>query len=241
VKVLAINGSPHGEKGNTALILEPFLDGMKELGAEVDLFYTRKMKINPCLGEYNCWYKTPGVCSQKDDMQQLIPKLIQSDILIFATPVYVDGIAGPLKNLLDRVIPMGDPIIELRDGHCRHRARETIRNRKLVLVSNCGFWELDNFDPLVMHMQAVAKNLGCEFSGALLRPHGPALKAMIQQGMPVGDILEAAKKAGHQLAQDGRINADTLKIISRQLLSQQQYVDIANQFTRKTLSSPSKD
>lgn len=42
MKVLAINGSPHMEVGNTAMILNPFLEGMKEEGSEVEVFYTRK-------------------------------------------------------------------------------------------------------------------------------------------------------------------------------------------------------
>ena len=236
MKVLAINGSPHGEKGNTALILEPFLNGMKEAGAELRLLYTNRMKINPCQGEYNCWLKTPGKCFQKDDMQKVLSKLIQADILVFATPLYVDGMTGPMKNFLDRIIPIADPIIELRDGHCRHPGRREVKDGKLVLVSNCGFWELDNFDPLLMHMQAISRNLGREFSGALLRPHGPALKAMMKQGMPASDVFGAAKEAGRQLIEDGRMNADTLKIVSRQLVSRQQYVDIANQHFRRILS-----
>ena len=241
MKVLAINGSPHEEKGNTDLILGPFLDGMKQAGAEVRLFYTKKLKVNPCLGEHNCWFKTPGVCSQKDDMQQIIPKLMEADVLVLATPVYVDGMSGPLKNLLDRAIPIGDPVIEIRDGHCRHRTRKEIKNGKLVLVSNCGFWEMDNFDPLIVHMQAVSRNLGREFSGALLRPHGPALKAMMNQGMPVNDVPEAAKEAGRQLAEDGRMNPETLKIVSRELLAQQMYVNIANQYAREKLSASERE
>ena len=75
MKVLALNSSPMMGKGNTALILTPFLDGMREAGAEVELFYTKKLKINPCQGEFNCWLKTPGVCWQNDGMQMLIPKL----------------------------------------------------------------------------------------------------------------------------------------------------------------------
>jgi len=53
MKVLAINGSPMMGKGNTALILAPFLQGMEEAGAEIDLFYTKKLKINPCQGEFH--------------------------------------------------------------------------------------------------------------------------------------------------------------------------------------------
>ena len=58
----------------------------------------------------------------------------------------------------------------------------------MVLVSNCGFWELDNFDALVSHAKAIAKNLDVAFAGALLRPHGPAFKAMLDQHVPVTDV-----------------------------------------------------
>ncbi len=49
MKVIAINGSPKVDDGNTARILNPFLEGMEEAGAEVELFHTRKLKIKPCL------------------------------------------------------------------------------------------------------------------------------------------------------------------------------------------------
>jgi multimeric flavodoxin WrbA len=169
-------------------------------------------------------------------MQQLVPKLMQANVLVLATPLYVDGMTGPIKNLLDRAIPIGDPTIEIRDGRCRHPARREVKDGKLVLVSNCGFWEMENFDPLIVHMQAVSKNLGREFSGALLRPHGPALRAMMNQGMPVNDVLDAAKEAGKQLVKNGRMKPDTLKIVSRDLLPQQMYVNIANERLRQLLS-----
>ena len=60
MKVLAINGSPHMDDGNTAMILNPFLEGMKEAGADVDLFYTKKLNIGPCNGDMSCWFKNPG-------------------------------------------------------------------------------------------------------------------------------------------------------------------------------------
>ena len=51
MKVLAINGSPHMDEGNTAMILNPFLEGMKEAGSDVEVFYTRKLKIGACNGD----------------------------------------------------------------------------------------------------------------------------------------------------------------------------------------------
>ncbi|MHA2132071.1 MAG: flavodoxin family protein [Promethearchaeota archaeon] len=101
MKVIAINSSPNMDKGNTSLILTPFLEGMKEAGAEVELFYTKKLNINPCQGEFNCWYKTPGKCFQNDDMQMLNPKLLKADVIVFDTQIYCDGVNGFMKNIWD--------------------------------------------------------------------------------------------------------------------------------------------
>jgi len=240
MKVVAINSSPNMDKGNTALILGPFLEGMRGVGADVELFYTRKMKINPCQGEFNCWLKTPGKCFQKDDMQMLLPKLAEANVLVLATPLYVDGVTGPMKNLLDRIIPLAQPFFELRDGHCRHPGRDGSKGSHLVLVSNCGFWEMDNFNPMLVHMKAVSKNMAREFAGALLRPHGPALMGMMEMGAPVDDILDAAKEAGRQLVEDGRISPETLKGVSRELLPLEMYIEIVNKRFQEELSALEK-
>jgi len=235
MKVVAINGSPHTDKGNTALILKPFIEGMEEAGADTRIYYTKSLNIKPCQGEYHCWFQKPGKCFLDDDMNELLCDIAGADILILATPVYVDGMTGPLKNLLDRIIPIGQPIIELHDGHCRHPDRVGLKSGKLVLVSNCGFWELDNFDPLLAHVRAISKNLGSVFAGALLRPHGPALRGMMEQGAPVDDVLKAAKEAGRQLVREGRMSPETLHLISRELLPQRAYIDIANQRIQEAL------
>lgn len=241
MKVVAISSSPKMGKGNTALVLDPLLEGMRETGAEVELFYTKKLKINPCQGEFNCWLKTPGECFQKDDMQMLLPKLAEADVLVFATPVYVDGVTGPMKNLLDRTLPLAQPFFELRDGHCRHPGRDGNKGSKLVLVSNCGFWEMDNFDPLLVHMAAVSKNLRGEFAGALLRPHGPALRGMMERGMAVEDVFESAHDAGRQLVEDGRMSPEALKGVSRELLPLEMYVRILNQGFQEMLDALKED
>ncbi len=240
MKVLAFNSSPRMEKGNTALIVAPFLEGMKQSGAEVEVFYTRRLKINPCLGCFDCWLKTPGECAQKDDMRMLLPKMGECDVLVLATPLYVDGMSGPMKNLLDRMIPGAQPFIELRDGHCRHPGRGEYAPRKVALVSNCGFWEKDNFDALVAHVQAVCRNAGMEFAGALLRPHGPALQPMMDAGAPLDDVFEAAREAGRQLVRDGAMSAETLATVSRELLPRETYLQFANDYFNQVLEASAK-
>jgi multimeric flavodoxin WrbA len=240
MKVLAINSSPRMERGNTALILGPFLEGLKEEGAEVELAYTKKLKIGPCLGCFSCWLKTPGKCIQRDDMEIILPKMGQADVLVLATPVYCDGITGPLKNLMDRSIPLALPFFELREGHCRHPRRERAGQSTMVLVSNCGFWEIDNFDPLIAHMKAFCKNASLDFAGALLRPHGEGLRPMMEMDQPVDDIFEAAKDAGRQLARKGSISPETLKIVSRELMPKETYFGHANQSFKEALDKLSK-
>ncbi len=238
MKVLAINSSPNMEKGNTAAILGPFLEGMKEAGAEVELLYTKKLNIKPCQGEFHCWQKEPGVCFQKDDMQKVLPLLREADVFVLATPLYVDGMTGPMKNLLDRIIPLAEPFFELRDGHNRHPGRYHRGYRqKVVLVSNCGFWEKDNFDALVHHVEAYCRNANAEFAGALLRPHGPALKPMLKIGGLVEDVIEAAREAGRQLVRHGSISRETLDTVSRDLMPRQDYMNIINQNFRQALKS----
>jgi multimeric flavodoxin WrbA len=229
MKVLAVNGSPKGAGGNTALILDPFLKGMQEAGADVEIILLKDRRILPCMGDYSCWHRTPGRCIVEDDMAAILPLVASSDILVLASPVYVDGVTGPMKGFMDRIIPVVSPRFEMREGHCRHPRLGGGTGGSMVLVSNCGFWEMDNFDPLVSHVRAAAKNMDREYAGALLRPHGPALSPMLRMGLPVGDVIEAAAEAGRQIASEGRMRPETLAAVSRPLLALEEYVRLVNQ------------
>ncbi len=239
-KVLAFNSSPKMDRSNTTLILAPFLEGMREAGADVELLYTRRLSINPCTGEFHCWTTHPGICYQNDDMKQLLPKLRDADIWVFATPLYVDGASGPMKNLIDRMLPLVEPFFELREGHCRHPLREGAKSGKVALVSNCGFWEKDNFIPLLDHMKAMCKNFDREFAGALLRPHGSALRPMMEMGLPISDLFEAARKAGRQLVKKGVMSNETLRNVSREILPLEVYVQELNKGFEQALHTSTK-
>jgi multimeric flavodoxin WrbA len=224
-------------KGVTALVLDPFLEGVGDAGAEIELFYTQQLKINPCQGDLACWLKTPGECFQMDDMQTLYPLLRDADVWVFATPVYVDGMSGPMKNVLDRTIALMEPFYELCDGHCRHPMRENVKRGKAVLISSCGYWEMDNFDPLLAHIEAYCRNAGREFAGALVRPHGAQLRRLTKKGIPVDDVFEAAREAGRQLVRDGEMTTDTLKIVSRELVPLEEHVQTINRSFQRALDA----
>jgi multimeric flavodoxin WrbA len=217
-KVLAINGSPNKDKGNTALILNPFLEGIKEAGAEVNLYYTEDLTINSCKGDLSCYLRTPGHCIHDDDMTWLLPRINKTDILVIASPVYFYGVTGPMKILLDRMFPPVPSTIVAK-----------ARSRRIVLVSNCGQWDMDVFDPLLAQMTAWCGHAGVTFTGSLLRPHGPVLKEMIERGFPVNDVPGAAREAGRQLINEGVISKELLDTISRPLLPKDRYMEMLAQ------------
>jgi putative NADPH-quinone reductase len=235
MKTLAFNGSPKTDKGNTTLILTPFLEGMKEAGSEVELFYIKKLKINPCQGEANCVLKHPGKCWQDDDMNSLLSKITEADFLVFASPVYCDGITGPMKNLIDRFLPLLAPYYLVRDGHLRVGVPEGYKPKKVSLVSSCGLWETDNFDPLVHHMEAFCRNLSSELAGALVRPHANMLRPMVEMGAPINDVFDAAKEAGRQLVTDGAISEKTQQTVGRELIPRDRYMNEMNEWFRQEL------
>lgn len=223
MKVIAINSSPNMDKGYTNFILAPFLDGIREANGNVETFYTNNLTINPCLADLHCWNEVPGECIQKDDMTMLLPKLEEADIWVFATPVYFSGVTGPMKNLMDRMLPIGLPVTELRNGHSSHPSRKPVKGSKVVLVSACGLFEKDNFDPVITHMKAFCWNVSREFAGALIRPHG----WIMEKEMPE-DITEASKNAGRQLIEEGKISSKNLDTISRDLVSLEKYIKICS-------------
>jgi hypothetical protein len=215
-KVVAINGSPKMEKGNTAKILTPFLEGMEAAGASVELFYAKRLNVKPCDGEWYCWNKKPGQCYIDDSMQQLYPKLRDADILVLATPVYIP-LPGEMQNLINRLVALIDPVLKTKNGRTRARFRLNVKISKIVLVASSGWWEMGNFATVLRIVKEFAKDANTEFAGALLRPHASYMADNKEKAVK---IFKAARQAGHELVKEGRISRDMLKIISQPLISE---------------------
>ncbi len=99
-KVLILSSSPRSN-GNSEYLCKMFAAGAKEAGHEVEMVKLRDKKINYCTGCGYC-FKNKGKCTQKDDMQELGDKLIQSDVIVFATPVYFYAMTAQMKTFIDR-------------------------------------------------------------------------------------------------------------------------------------------
>jgi multimeric flavodoxin WrbA len=140
MNLLAFSGSPRKAAGATDRVLDHFLDGAKEAGAQIEKIFIAEKKINYCAGCLNCWAVHPGKCIHHDDMPDILQKIDAADLLVYASPVYVDGVSGQMKTLLDRHISICLPYIEYEEGHMRHPRRQQVDpRRKMVFISVCGF------------------------------------------------------------------------------------------------------
>ncbi|MDD3579387.1 MAG: flavodoxin family protein [Desulfobacca sp.] len=99
MKVLGIWGSPR-RGGNTEILLDAFLTGAAQGGAEVEKISLTKVKISPCMEIYHCI--KDGTCPIKDDMLELYPKLLAADVVALASPVFFYGLTAQAKALVDR-------------------------------------------------------------------------------------------------------------------------------------------
>lgn len=152
MNILVINGSPKGERSNTYRLTKAFLEGMGESGEalEVQELTVSQLNIRPCLGCFSCWNKTPGQCCIPDDMARVIEKLLWADVTVWSFPLYYFSVPGPLKNLIDRQLPMVLPFMAPDGGETgsgSHPTRYDMSEKKTVVISTCGFYSAEgNYD-----------------------------------------------------------------------------------------------
>lgn len=99
MKVLGIVCSPR-KRGNTEILVAEALAGAKDLNAEVELVTIADKHISPCDGCESC--ETTMKCRIEDDMQQLYSKLLETDGIVFGTPVYFWNVSAQAKIIIDR-------------------------------------------------------------------------------------------------------------------------------------------
>jgi multimeric flavodoxin WrbA len=99
-KVLVLSSSPR-RGGNSDLLCDQFISGAIESGNEAEKIFLRDKKINYCTGCGIC-IDRKGKCSQKDDMTEVLNKMVEADVIVMATPVYFYTMCGQMKTLIDR-------------------------------------------------------------------------------------------------------------------------------------------
>lgn len=151
MKILVLGGSPNRD-GSTQLLIESFARGAREAGHTVTVLQAAQQNVHPCTGCIACGYDGP--CVQKDDMTRIRKEVLDSDMLVFATPLYFFGISAQLKTVIDRF--------------CSFSSRVNMRNMKSAVLSVA--WNEDDWtmDAIREHYLTLVRYLNLRDMGMVL-------------------------------------------------------------------------
>ena len=101
-RVLVISSSPR-KNGNSDMLCDRFSQGAAESGHKVEKIFLASKNIGYCRGCGVC--NSTHQCVQKDDMAEILDKMVKADVIVLATPVYFYTMDGQMKTLIDRTVP----------------------------------------------------------------------------------------------------------------------------------------
>jgi len=241
MKVLVINGSPRDEQSNSMILTRAFLEGAG--WNDADILSVPKLNIRGCTGCFGCWGETPGECVIKDDMKDILPKLIEADVVIWSFPLYYFSVPGDLKNLIDRQLPLVLPEMSADAESGGHPDRYDFSHQRHIIISTCGFWtDKGNYDGVTfmydkvcgkdkytkiyvgqgpLYPVAYATEMPNDLKGMLTPKEYGEFKALID------NFLLIVKRAGKEFA-NGKIEANTQEELARPILPKKAYEQGAN-------------
>lgn len=135
MKILCLQGGAR-KKGNTAKALEWAHEELTSMGHEVESIYLTAKNLKGCLGCAACKKKPDEVgCVQKDDIPEILEKMVKAEAVIFASPLYFWGVTAQLKAVIDRTYSLYTLYHE--PGH----ASLVDGQRQALLMTGAGPWE----------------------------------------------------------------------------------------------------
>lgn len=151
MNIVVLMGSPNRD-GSTSMLVREFVRGAEDVGHEVDVVDVAHADIHPCTGCVHCGYEGP--CVQHDDVDAIKQRILASDMIVFATPLYYYGMSAQLKAMVDRF--------------CAFNSSLTAKRMKSALITVA--WNADNwtFDALQAHYQTLVRYLSFQDQGMIL-------------------------------------------------------------------------
>ena len=165
MKVLVLMGSPR-KGGNTAALLAPFCEELRSAGAETETVWLYDRDIRPCLACRRCqedW--TAFGCGQQDDVQELFDKVLESDCVVLATPIYAWYCTPPMKALLDRLVYGMNKFYGAKKGP------SLWQGKAMTLLMTCGYRPEKGCDLFEEGMRRYCKHAGLRYLGSHAERH----------------------------------------------------------------------
>ncbi len=213
-KILVINGSPRRKNGFTYFYLQYLIKGIEQSGTEVEVIniYDKNFSIEPCRGCFTCWTKTNGKCVIQDTANELVEKINNTYLTIYAFPLYIDSIPAKLKAFLDRLFVTIAPVFVSYHNLTRHPLWN-LKESYIAIFSINGFPEIEHFNPVVETFKGIARNSHKPLIATILRPGAESFTAPLYRNY-LKEISVSLEQAGKELVTQGKIPKRILKSIS---------------------------
>ncbi len=163
------------KNGNSEVLAQEFFRGAKESGHNVEFITLQDKDIKFCKGCLACIKK--GSCVIKDDSNQIVEKMKNSDIIAFASPIYYYEMAGQLKTLLDRGNALYTSDYKFRDIYFIAAAADTDSHSADIAANSLQGW-IACFQKA--QLKGVVLGAGAEFVGDI--QNNPAMKQAYEMG-----------------------------------------------------------
>jgi len=174
-------------------------------------------------------------------MEIIYNEIKNSDIVIFGSPVYLDGITAQLKAVIDRLVCCMEPFLVADDyGFTRHSFAWHLPE-ECIVVSTCGFPESETFDPVIDYFQALSRNVGSRVRAVFCVSGSIAIQMKPEI---LNQKLELLEYAGYEYGKGGVIEDNLIEKINHPLFDKDEYFALARLYEdrcRKKLSGNSRD
>jgi putative NADPH-quinone reductase/putative sterol carrier protein len=227
-KVLIINAAPRGTKGYTELYSNYIEQSLREINISVNKINLAQYKIQPCLGCLQCWLKKDGECILKDDVNELYKFYEESDLIIYAFPLYAYAVPGILKNFMDRGVMRQYPYFEKGITEIRHPRRDKA-NKSFMVFSICGFPSFSQYDAVRPFFKLYSHSSHVPLIAEIYRPGGIFLLQNPFNYPKLKKFLEALRTAMHEIVDKGRIESKTKRRLNIKI-NQNSFLESTNKY-----------
>ncbi|MGE5604750.1 MAG: flavodoxin family protein [Bacteroidota bacterium] len=180
-RIIGVIGSPR-RNGNTDLLVTKILEAAKLEGAVAKAVYLNDLTIKECDGCHVCWNGKP--CPKQDDMCNLYPEIIASDVIIFGTPVYWYGPTALMKAFIDRFVYFNIP-----------ENRKYVKGKSAVLVIPFEEEDWETVAPVISFFEKSLGYLEMNLIDKIIVPGVSRRGEVLKQET----ILTKANELGHRL------------------------------------------
>ena len=123
MQITLLNGNPGNAHPGFDAYLEKLEKVLMAQAHTTQILTLRNLEARYCTGCWSCWVKTPGKCVFEDDSHMVCRAVINSDFVLFASPVIMGYVSAELKKYTDKLIPLVHPYIIIDQGEAHHRHR----------------------------------------------------------------------------------------------------------------------